>query len=240
MNGRVGNDVVDLEDPRVIGKADDERFVRRVFAEDEREAIRTALDADLELWSRWAAKEAAFKVVSKFLPQPPVFEHASFAVSWGGVAPSGAPDSTAPRIGRVAYRDWSVPVTVSCAESAIHAVGAAAEEGTGPLMGQGESRVELLDEPDAAWSAPQPILEERFTPDELDAVHSLESAAVRIGARAHLSAMMGVDEHRLEIVCAPGVPGRRPPRVRLDGAPATADVSLSHHGRWIAWVCYVE
>ena len=58
---------------------------------------------------------------------------------------------------------------------------------------------------------------------------------MRLGARAALSTALGVEEGRLEIVCAPGATGRRPPRVLLDGSPAAADVSLSHHGNWIAW-----
>jgi hypothetical protein len=50
---------------------------------------------------------------------------------------------------------------------------------------------------------------------------------------------MGVPEHRLEIVCAPGPTSQRPPRVLLDGAETEADVSLSHDGRLIAWALWV-
>ncbi len=80
----------------------------------------------------------------------------------------------------------------------------------------------------------------RLTDRELEAVYSRESAAVRLGARADLAELLRVDQGRLEIVCAPGPAGRRPPQVLLDGHQAPADVSLSHDGRLIAWVLWVE
>lgn len=66
-------------------------------------------------------------------------------------------------------------------------------------------------------------------------MHSFPSAAVRMLARAALAETLGAHEGDVEIVCDPGVTGRRPPRVFLRGEPAPCDVSLSHHGRWVAW-----
>ena len=63
----VGNDVVDLDQPRCAGKAEDTRFVDRVFTAFERERIVEAPDPDRALWRRWAAKESAYKVVTKLL-----------------------------------------------------------------------------------------------------------------------------------------------------------------------------
>ncbi|MFW6200557.1 MAG: 4'-phosphopantetheinyl transferase family protein, partial [Gemmatimonadota bacterium] len=76
----IGNDVVDLRDPRCRGKEADERFLRRVFTDDERRAIVEATDPAPALWIRWAAKEAGFKVVTKLLGSPPPFEHRAFRV----------------------------------------------------------------------------------------------------------------------------------------------------------------
>ena len=68
----VGNDVVDLSDPRWAHKEGDERFLARVFTPSERRAIEAAPDPARALWAHWAAKEAAFKVVSKRrAPRPP-------------------------------------------------------------------------------------------------------------------------------------------------------------------------
>ena len=85
----LGNDVVDLTDPRCPGKASDRRFLRRVFTEPEAAAIRESPTPDLTLWQYWAAKEAAFKAVSRLLPSPPPFEHARFQVALGGLLAAG-------------------------------------------------------------------------------------------------------------------------------------------------------
>jgi phosphopantetheine--protein transferase-like protein len=61
----VGNDVVDLKHPGNQGKDKDERFLGRVFTAQERDRIAGAARPDKLLWALWAAKEAAFKVVSR-------------------------------------------------------------------------------------------------------------------------------------------------------------------------------
>jgi len=95
-----------------------------------------------------------------------------------------------------------------------------------------------LDDAGAPWAAGLDELLRRFTPREADAIHSLASAAVRLGARRALAARAGVEEHRLQIVSRPGTTGRRPPFVLLDGREAPADVSLSHAGAWIGWALW--
>jgi phosphopantetheine--protein transferase-like protein len=64
----VGNDVVDLKHPENQGKSGDDRFLTRVFTEKERHWIAGAVCPDKLLWALWAAKEAAFKVVSRDNP----------------------------------------------------------------------------------------------------------------------------------------------------------------------------
>ena len=76
---RVGNDVVDLEDPAIAQTHLRERFVARVCCESERALVVGAADPKLMLWSLFAAKEAAFKAISK--EGPVVFAHSRFVVS---------------------------------------------------------------------------------------------------------------------------------------------------------------
>ena len=61
----VGNDVVDLAAPCNLGKSGDGRFCGRVFTAEERALIDGAARPDALLWALWAAKEAAYKAVSR-------------------------------------------------------------------------------------------------------------------------------------------------------------------------------
>ncbi|MGD8289752.1 MAG: 4'-phosphopantetheinyl transferase superfamily protein [Gemmatimonadota bacterium] len=235
----VGNDVVDLEQPRTEGRSADERFVARVFDSDERAAIAAAGDADLELWTRWAAKEAGYKVISKLIGAPPPFVHRAFKVAWTESAPEiQSAETDVVRRGRVTYEDYDAAVMVSRCPNGVHAIGFGVSDVARSSV-RLHPRVALLDAPGTLWSAPLEKLRARFTEPELDAVYSKQSAAVRLGARAHLARALQVEEARLEIVCDPGPTSQRPPRVLLDGSRADADVSLSHDGRWIAWVIWV-
>jgi phosphopantetheinyl transferase (holo-ACP synthase) len=235
----VGNDVVDLENPRTRGKASDERFVRRVFDEVEHEAIRAADDPDLELWARWAAKEAGFKTISKLIGSPPAFVHKAFKVSWSS-SPDEEPGEAEGviRRGAVRYHEHEAWVRVALEPGNVHAVAFAAPAG-GARDVRVDPHVACLDTPECAWSRPLEELMPMFTEREADAVYSRSSAAVRVGARGDLAFLLGVTEDRIEIVCSPGSTSQRPPRVLLDGRPTQADVSLSHDGRWIAWAVWV-
>jgi phosphopantetheinyl transferase (holo-ACP synthase) len=231
----VGNDVVDLTNPRTEGRALDDRFVGRVFDADEQEAIRAAGFSDLELWSRWAAKEAGFKAISKALGAPPPFVHRSFKVQWSEASER---EEGVVRAGTVRYFEHVARVTVESRPGAVHAVShVAADAGSDVHV---EPRVAMIDTPGSRWAGALPELRLAFSEREADAVYSRESAAVRIGARGDLAARLGVTETRVEIVCAPGPTSQRPPRVLLDGRDAPADVSLSHDGRWIAWAIWVD
>ena len=223
LRAYVGNDVVDLEDPRTAGRHEDPRFLGRVLAMAERAELEASDDPFRELWAFWAAKEAAYKVASKLRGSPPVFAHATFVVTWTERTPGRWR-------GHVSWEDVRVPVEVHRHGTALHGVATSGTAGAGALAG-----VEPLGAAGAEWGERLDHLLGRFTAREADAIHSVASAAVRVRARQALALALGVDEAALEIVCDPGVTGRRPPRVLLGGDPAPADVSLSHHGGWIAW-----
>ncbi|MEX2465827.1 MAG: 4'-phosphopantetheinyl transferase superfamily protein [Gemmatimonadota bacterium] len=245
----VGNDVVDLTAARATAMAAHPRFVERVFTETERERIRSSRDADLEVWFGWAAKEAAYKVASKLRGEPPVFVHRAFEVAWS----TGLENSGGPRHGSVRYEGSVYPVRAEVAPDRgyVHALSfctadAAPDAGPSlrPMLGADRPAplprgarytVERVDRVGAPWVDTLDALRARLTQRERDAVHSLLSAAVRIGARADAADLLDIEADRLEIVCGPGRLGRRPPRVLVDGAPANIDVSLSHDGPWIAW-----
>lgn len=64
----LGNDIVDLADSENIGKSRDERFCRRVFNPRELSSITGSERPDSILWALWAAKEAAYKALSRYDP----------------------------------------------------------------------------------------------------------------------------------------------------------------------------
>lgn len=214
----VGNDVVDLRDPRCEGKAADERFAARVLADSERADVAASSDPDLALWRRWAAKEAAFKAATVVRGgQPPPFVHASFVVE--------EEDASG---GTVVWEELRLPWRVSGGREAggIHVVAWSARDPGRPLVHGG---TKIL-------AADSSIPRERFTDRECRALHSPASAWVRIHARAHLATLLDRPERDVEIVCAEGPPGRVPPKALVGGRPTGWTVSLSHHGRLLGWV----
>ena len=220
--GYVGVDVVDLEDRRCAGKHEDPRFLARILSPAELEAISTTSDAFATLWRIWAAKEAAFKVVSKLEGAPPPFVHAEFEVEDA---------QTETGFGRVVWRGAVIHTHWHALPGRTVALGwdgLAADE----AVEWGWGAMSVLD------PAPHASMEEllaRLTERERGPVHSRGSALVRLAARAALAAALNVEEARVQIVSSDGPKGRVPPEVLLDGEPAQADVSLSHHGRWLAW-----
>ncbi|HEX9885423.1 MAG TPA: 4'-phosphopantetheinyl transferase superfamily protein [Longimicrobiales bacterium] len=213
----VGNDVVDLDDPRCQGKAADARFLQRIFTREERERIQEAGDPDHSLWVQWAAKEAAFKVVSKVLGTPPSFRHTDFRVEFSEEG-----------LGAVAYGELLIPFDdiPTFASDRIHVLAWSGSRSV--AEGELEIGIAVLD-PD------EPSPEARLSERERASVHSTASAWVRVHAREHAARLLGAEEGGLEIVCDPGPSGRVPPRLLAGGEPIPVDVTLSHHGRFVAW-----
>ena len=71
----VGNDVVDLKEPANAGKSRDSRFLKKILTSAEIKFVQNARNPDTALWSHWACKETAYKVIKKscldaaFLPR---------------------------------------------------------------------------------------------------------------------------------------------------------------------------
>jgi phosphopantetheine--protein transferase-like protein len=232
----LGNDIVDLRDPRCQGKVSDRRFLRRVFSPSETSRIQGAPDPDRALWAHWGAKEAAFKVVSRLLGAPPPFEHARFHVEldFGESSPSIPPLLLR---GSVRYQDIPIHCSCQCQESWIHVVawhgGDLRRDALPPPIVTGFASLGDSDPgPPEEWTS---RLRSRFSDEEWDCVHSRASAVARLEARSALAHLLAVTEERLRIVCGPGMPGRRMPLVSLDGQEAGVRLSLSHHGALAAW-----
>jgi phosphopantetheinyl transferase (holo-ACP synthase) len=224
----LGNDAVDLDDPRCQGKATNERFLARVFSEEEVRAIRSSANPELTVWLLWAGKEAAFKSVTKDIGRPPVFQHNLFQVSY--------PDGSLK--GEARYGNHRISLTAKVSAPHIHVVSwrARPNEPTPRVLWEEETNqrvVERFGLEQGTESAE--TLKAHFSPREWDCIPHPTSAVTRLAARRSLAEALDVDEARLEIVCRSGVPGRRVPLVLLDGEPTNSDLSLSHHRTLLAW-----
>ncbi len=214
-----GVDVVDLGDPRCPGKASDRRFVGRVLADEEQRALEAAPDPDLHLWLLWSGKEAAFKALSRREGAPPVFRHRDFVVRVEGESPGTPLVPGRPSGGRRVLEGrcrWAGRRARIRWELAGRRILALALEGGDPSTGL---RVGAADIGGAEPRVPR----ERC------------SVEVRRHAAEEVARALDVSPSRVAIATAAGPAGRSPPLALLDGRPAPVEVSLSHHGRWIAW-----
>ena len=120
----VGNDIVDLKDPENIGKSRDDRFLGRVFTAGERELIASVPSPDTLLWSLWAAKEAAYKAVSRADPAVCSIPHRYRVV----LDAEDATRKIGRRTGKVITPRGELILEVSASADWVHALAAGAEE----------------------------------------------------------------------------------------------------------------
>lgn len=111
----VGNDVVDLADPESSLDALHDRFVERVFTNDERDEIFRDPSPRSSLWRYWAAKESAYKVIRKADPDV-IFAHGRFRVDFFNCV------GNTRWVGTVEHEGFRVDVDVARAGDIVHAV----------------------------------------------------------------------------------------------------------------------
>ena len=133
----VGNDIVDLADAENIGKSRDKRFCRRVFNVEELSMIAGSARPDSFLWAIWAAKEAAYKAISRSDPAvcsiPKKYPVIIEAESVRGISICLE--------GKVATPRGELIVNISMDEDMVYAVAALTAEALRRIV----SRVERLD-----------------------------------------------------------------------------------------------
>ena len=245
---RIGNDVMDLRDPRCRDRSRDDPLLDRILSPGERdwmEAAATQERSSIRLWALWAAKEAAFKVHSKLFAGGPFLPRA-FSCRLETDVPS---DGTVVRIrGVISRLDSEMLVTVegSSNGSYVHLIG-----WDGATARPRRGRLEVgLEEVDFENSEEQlEALRSRFSPAEWERIHSLPSARARLLARdrirTHLPSpgagnAIGARDEAIEIRTTGDRPGQAPPQIWFAGREvAELDLSLSHHGRFVAWALLV-
>ena len=201
----LGNDVVDLEDPETRPETFRPRFDQRVFDDAERRAIAHDPEPHARRWAHWAAKEAAYKLARQIDPRF-VFSPKRL------VARFAEPMDTAGS-GTRFHGTLALPHALAPGLSTLELRGEIANGGVHvAALPQGED-----------WDAVVTRVE-TLTPDDDP------SAAVRRLARDGIAADLGVEPERVTI-------GRRGriPTVEIDGRRCHMGISLSHHGRFLAF-----
>jgi phosphopantetheinyl transferase (holo-ACP synthase) len=243
---RIGNDVMDLLDPRCQGRRKDDRLLGRILLPEERAWVDEVTSESawaVRLWALWAAKESAFKVYCKLVGDG-TFRPRSFLCRLEAEARPDDPSITRIR-GEVEAADPGLSVTIegSSNQSYVHLVGWAGS-GSRPRRSRMESGLEELGDSHTALEA----LRDRFTPEEWEGIHSLRSAHARLLARervrSHLGLGAGADggdiSGRVEIRTTGNRSGKLAPQIWFGGTRIRdLDLSLSHHGRFVAWALLV-
>ncbi len=207
----IGNDIVDLNTPEAIGKSADTRFVRRVFNAHEQQAVFSSHHPDTLLWTLWAAKETAYKAVSKSEPDVssapgryPVI------LDWEMIIDSSA-------TGMVMSPQGVVQVKFDVHEDYVHCIG---------IFGPADNLESItfgMDE---------------INPEDISIGNSIsdkESAAVRILAKKGIASCLQLKEQDIKIIRHKTQNRINPPMVVVKGNAKNMEISLSHDGRFAAY-----
>lgn len=209
----IGNDVVDLRDPEALPTGPHRRFPGRVCAEEELARIHEAADPMRMLWVHWAAKESAFKAFRKLDPAVR-FLPRQFRVELRNGCDGGT------RYGFVEYARHRAAVEIADCDDHVHAV--ARVLGTNA---PGESTY--------FWQLTTYV--RRFSPAPCAA--NAPSAFGRFLLIRAVAERLGCAEHEVRI--ERGGRSGDPPRVRVRGADVPIQLTLSHHGRLVAYALAV-
>lgn len=199
----VGNDVVDLKEEANTGKSRDSRFLKKIITDAEIEYIKCAPNPDRELWSIWACKETAYKVIKKTSPD------AAFTPRrWRTVLKKNQPaysevDVIIPDTGRVYVRLFYT-------QEYVHCIGVNNFADAEKLIWNVESL------PQGTETDPSVFLRDYL--------------------EKKLAQNLSLNAHQIKIERIRMCGELQPPGVYIDNKKSAIDVSLSHDGRFIAYV----
>lgn len=207
-------------------KSTDLRFLKKILTDTEIEEVRCSDQPDAALWSLWACKEAAYKVIKKqtsdaaFVPHrwSVCLQRSSSAIEQDGLHIARPhPEDENPSAfaaGEVGLSDSrTIPFFLFSSTSYVHCLAA--------------DQSDVLDK--AVWRVVA-------LPDDLDEKGADPSAFARSRLACALSTALQIDQARIKISRMPRKRGElEPPAVYLDGIKMNIDISLSHDGQFVAY-----
>ncbi|MBN1382831.1 MAG: 4'-phosphopantetheinyl transferase superfamily protein [Deltaproteobacteria bacterium] len=209
----VGNDIVDLTNPRSRKKVDDVRFINRVLAAEEQGQLLRSDHPFEILWSFWAGKETAYKICRK-LDLRAAFSPRLYRIRFHDPEESHERKNDFLNVkalnGTVSTKCGVIHIRVVIRPDFVHCVGTEDPSSLGMV----------------AWEW------DRLKNPAPDNDTSL---FVRKMAVKGLSDWSGQRSEDIEIKRFKGVKGLGPPLVYIKGEPSGIDISLSHDGPFCAY-----
>ncbi len=199
---------MDLRHPDALKKNRDGRFVGRVFLPEEKRRILNDSDPGRTLWQLWAAKETAYKIVNKSHP--------------------------AVHSGPLKYR-VTLSEVCSISSTQLSCYVETPLDGVTIVIQNEADYVHAFGSSDDC-TAVESMHPKVFRLDQDRFADRTESDAVREMLCLDLGRAWGVPAGEIHVRRHPGERGAGPPVVYISGKAATVDISLSHHGRYGAFV----
>jgi hypothetical protein len=206
----IGNDIVSLNGLGVRQKSANIRFLNRVFTPNEQRLIRCSDEPDRVLWSLWAAKETAYKVLSK------KYENITSAPLRYEITPAVGDSATSYPFdsGAVAAPGDRVLFRLVSGEDFVHCIGTDAAECLDSIR-WGVRRLDIRDR-----SEENPAYESRM---------------VRQAAAEGIASFFDMDPQDVDIQRSRQRERSNPPVAYLQGNQMPGDLSLSHDCPFVAF-----
>ncbi len=196
--------------------------MNRVLTSAERSRLDHFPDKDVLLWSLWAGKETAYKILVKDNPDLPFLPKTCevHLDEYGLRGTSTDPGSCNPHIdGAVATPHGIIPIRLYRRCTYIHAIG----------LSQGETLFDYV-----FWRVE--VLPNLTGVDSLE----VESRIVRQALKRCVATHLGWNEKDMEIRRMESGSRPGPPRLYYQGKRTTLDLSLSHDGNFGAYAVLIQ
>ena len=210
---------MDLTDPRSKGRSLDTRFIDRVFTLQEQEQIVNGGFPDVLVWSLWAGKETAYKILRKVHGNVTAAPR-RYEVKMG-TSEDDCDDNRSCISGVVKTPYDTVFIRIFTEADYIHCIGVT---GTEELMRS------------VIWG-----MHKRELREGEEDIYSPDTASVEIRKMAtkEIATYFQEDIKNIAILRFKGSHGLGPPKVYIRGKEAILDISLSHDGQFLLSLIHI-
>ena len=224
---RIGNDIVDLLADGVANKHVAQKFVWRIFVQQEQSAIQQAAAPTTLLWALWAAKEAAYKACKKQFPDI-FFSPRQFVITEDSLQRLLCAKDTVV-IGKLQYQENMLQLQWRIESTYIHCIAILTDLTHNADFSQFVHKIDdALD---------MRFLKKYFTMRELQSIFSTASLQLRLYAK-RLLRKLGITQ-KIEIIRNKTNGSLEPPQIIVDQKETMHEVSFSHDGVWVAGIIAV-